>query len=102
MAEAELLSSTSEEVCELFDGNQIVRVLGAPDTQEFIYHKRSDMEGSSSTAMVWGLREALDAQQLIFTEVDSGKSGKFVVVLGKIKNVLTFQCEQFSRSIVRV
>ena len=97
MAEVALLSSTSEEVCELFGGNQIVRVLSAPDTQEFVYHKRPDMEGSWSTPMVWGLREALDVQHLIFTEVDSGKSGKFVVVLGKIKSVFTCQCEQFSR-----
>ncbi|KAH7390337.1 hypothetical protein BKA64DRAFT_696475 [Cadophora sp. MPI-SDFR-AT-0126] len=56
MAEAELLSSTSDEVCELFDGNQIVRVLGEPDTKEFVYRERSNSGGYGSEPMVWALQ----------------------------------------------
>ncbi|KAH9218266.1 hypothetical protein DL95DRAFT_490064 [Leptodontidium sp. 2 PMI_412] len=55
MAEAELLSSTSEEVCELFDGNQIVRVLGAPDTQEFVYRQRENDRGVRSVPLASSL-----------------------------------------------
>lgn len=35
-AEAELLSSTSEDVCELWGGNQVVRAYGVSNMQEFV------------------------------------------------------------------
>jgi len=56
----ELLSSTSDEVCELFDGNQIVRVLGEPETQEFVYLERTQHQSPD----VWGLKEALAERKL--------------------------------------
>ncbi|KAG4441845.1 hypothetical protein IFR05_002646 [Cadophora sp. M221] len=95
MAEAELLSSTSEEVCELFDGNQIVRVLGAPDTQEFVYRQRGNERGSYSRAMAWGMREAWEAGELIFAEVDSGNSGKFATALRWAKKFFSTQGFRF-------
>ena len=36
VAESELMSSTSKEVCELWNGQQIVRVMGSGPTREFI------------------------------------------------------------------
>ncbi|KAH7311891.1 hypothetical protein BKA65DRAFT_157187 [Rhexocercosporidium sp. MPI-PUGE-AT-0058] len=91
MAEAELLSSTSEEVCELFDGNQIVRVLGAPDTKEFVYRQRANVVGYRSDGMAWGLREAWAEGQLTFAEVDSGNVGKFATALRWTKSFLSPQ-----------
>lgn len=63
-AEAELLSSTSNEVCERFDGNQIVRVLGAPDTTEFVFQQRT----STTPGDAWGLREAFEANKLLLPD----------------------------------
>ncbi|KAF6801169.1 hypothetical protein CSOJ01_11944 [Colletotrichum sojae] len=36
VAEAELMSSTSQEVCELWNGQEIVRCMGSPSVVEFI------------------------------------------------------------------
>ncbi|KAF9761301.1 hypothetical protein IL306_003869, partial [Fusarium sp. DS 682] len=36
-AEVELMSSTSEDVCELWNGSEIVRSLGSPPVREFIF-----------------------------------------------------------------
>ncbi|KAK2057113.1 hypothetical protein LY76DRAFT_617418 [Colletotrichum caudatum] len=36
VAEAELMSSTSQEVCELWNGREIVRCMGSPSVTEFI------------------------------------------------------------------
>jgi hypothetical protein len=36
VAESELMSSTSHEVCELWNGQQVVRVMGAGPIREFI------------------------------------------------------------------
>ncbi|KAK6363606.1 hypothetical protein TWF730_001030 [Orbilia blumenaviensis] len=36
-AELELMSSTSEDICELWNGSGIVRVIGSPSTVELIY-----------------------------------------------------------------
>ena len=37
MAELELMSSTSHEVCELWNGQGIVRTMGKPEVQELIF-----------------------------------------------------------------
>ncbi|PUU81753.1 hypothetical protein B9Z19DRAFT_1099573 [Tuber borchii] len=39
VAEMELMSSTSHEVCELWNGQAIVRVMGSPDIVEILYFK---------------------------------------------------------------
>jgi hypothetical protein len=36
VAEAELMSSTSNEVCELWNGHQVVRIMGSAPIREFI------------------------------------------------------------------
>lgn len=36
VAEVELMSSTSHEVCELWNGQQIVRIMGSPEIRELI------------------------------------------------------------------
>lgn len=56
LAEIELMSSTSGEVCELFNGNSIVRAMGKPKIEQFLIfpneytaleekHKQSDDAG---------------------------------------------------------
>lgn len=37
VAEVELMSSTSHEVCEMWNGQNIVRIMGAPKIRELIY-----------------------------------------------------------------
>lgn len=44
--ELELLSSTSSEVCELWNGLTLVRVLGSPKIAELVYFPKSDGEGT--------------------------------------------------------
>ncbi|KAG0643608.1 hypothetical protein HOY80DRAFT_916132 [Tuber brumale] len=39
VAEVELMSSTSHEVCELWNGEAIVRVMGSPEVAEILYFK---------------------------------------------------------------
>ncbi|KAI5850539.1 hypothetical protein DFP73DRAFT_615643, partial [Morchella snyderi] len=41
-AEVELMSSTSHEVCELWNGQQIVRIMGSPEIRELIRIDRKD------------------------------------------------------------
>ncbi|KAI5842024.1 hypothetical protein BZA05DRAFT_319814, partial [Tricharina praecox] len=60
-AEVELMSSTSHEVCEIWNGDAIVRVMGSPQIQQLLYFenvpdnllekikKRRSAEGSTST-----------------------------------------------------
>jgi hypothetical protein len=52
LAEMELMSSTSHEVCELWNGQGIVRTMGKPQVQQIIYlqdHKlRKDSKGEST------------------------------------------------------
>ncbi|PHH80598.1 hypothetical protein CDD80_857 [Ophiocordyceps camponoti-rufipedis] len=50
VAEAELMSSTSEEVCELWNGNAIVRVMGEGPIKEFIVLQPLDKETKSEFA----------------------------------------------------
>jgi hypothetical protein len=39
IVEMELMSSTSHEVCELWNGHRIVRTMGRPEVQQIIYLK---------------------------------------------------------------
>lgn len=47
-AEADLMSSTSNEVCELWNGNDIVRCMGSAPIAEFICLMPGDMESAGS------------------------------------------------------
>lgn len=53
IAEIELMSSTSHEVCELWNGQQIVRIMGAPPIRELVCITR---EGG--TDKLYTLKEA--------------------------------------------
>ncbi len=55
VVEAELMSSTSNEVCELWNGQQIVRVMGEGPIREFIIllpenHGKADQASGNSPA----------------------------------------------------
>lgn len=54
-AEQELLSSTSDKVCELYDGNEVVRIFGQPDMKEFIFRPRLGNRKSH----VYGVNDAI-------------------------------------------
>lgn len=45
-AELELLSSTSDEACELWNGRAIVRTIGRPNVSEIIYAPKDDTDVS--------------------------------------------------------
>lgn len=55
LAEIELMSSTSQEVCELFNGRSIVRSMGKPNMAEFLifpseYNRLEDQYGDLDKA----------------------------------------------------
>lgn len=62
VAEAELMSSTSNEVCELWNGRQVVRIMGSAPVREFIClqpcrdAKRGPQEGSEDGCSAKGDR----------------------------------------------
>ncbi|KAI5776471.1 hypothetical protein EDC01DRAFT_682457 [Geopyxis carbonaria] len=55
VAEAELLSSTSGNVCELWSGEGVVRVMGTPKMAELIY-----VAGAEGEACVYSLEQAAE------------------------------------------
>jgi hypothetical protein len=59
MAEVELMSSTSESVCELWNGLSIVRLLGSPDLLELVYIPRSNVHGDQRPE-VYSIKEAVE------------------------------------------
>ncbi|KAG8407463.1 hypothetical protein J3459_018475 [Metarhizium acridum] len=50
VAEAELMSSTSHEICELWNGQEVVRCTGSPSTTEFICLRPTDMNCTERSA----------------------------------------------------
>ncbi|KAF8252551.1 hypothetical protein K440DRAFT_577322, partial [Wilcoxina mikolae CBS 423.85] len=52
LAEVELMSSTSHEVCELWNGETIVRVMGTPQVELFIFLE-GDADFDSATLSGW-------------------------------------------------
>jgi hypothetical protein len=48
VAEADLMSSTSQEVCELWNGQQVVRCMGSAPVSEFICLMPANMASSGS------------------------------------------------------
>jgi hypothetical protein len=51
LSEIELMSSTSQEVCELFNGSSIIRAMGRPKITQFLIFPEhyDDLEGSYKT-----------------------------------------------------
>lgn len=61
-AELELMSSTSHEVCELWNGEAIVRVMGTPLVQELLYVRALDDSDNTEVAdKVFGIFTLEDA-----------------------------------------
>lgn len=58
-AEFELMSSTSHEVCELFNGRYIVRAMGKPQLEQFILFDTSDRD-EKACERIHTLQSALD------------------------------------------
>lgn len=55
IAEAELCSSTSRDVCELYHNGAIVRVFGRPKILEVVYDPNFEPTGSSDKRDVFGI-----------------------------------------------
>jgi hypothetical protein len=67
-AEMELMSSTSRETCELWNGSQIVRVMGAPGVAQLIYAPTRD------GMQLWNLEEA--KREGVLEEIDPVTKGE--------------------------
>ncbi|KAF8535765.1 hypothetical protein BDD12DRAFT_796787, partial [Trichophaea hybrida] len=68
VAEVELMSSTSHEVCELWNGRQVVRIIGSPPIKEFICFSRSNGGDGNVERDICSLEEACDRGYLIKLE----------------------------------
>ncbi|KAI1197745.1 hypothetical protein F5X97DRAFT_171694 [Nemania serpens] len=55
IAEAELCSSTSRDVCELYHNGAIVRVFGRPKILEIVHDREADIDDSSETLPECGI-----------------------------------------------
>ncbi|USP78311.1 uncharacterized protein yc1106_05585 [Curvularia clavata] len=69
-AEQELLSSTSDDVCEMWSGTDIVRQLGKPRTKELIVVKND----RASIPRVLGLAQAIESRYMHETD----KGGRYL------------------------
>ncbi|PNP80126.1 hypothetical protein FNYG_06537 [Fusarium nygamai] len=95
VVEAEVMSSTSHEVCELWNGQEVVRVMGEGLIREFIIMvpAGSDWDGNSATVETKDQDEYLNErgftiQERIFGKLDieegighAGKDGLSVVII---------------------
>lgn len=79
IVEAELMSSTSKEVCELWNGRQIVRVMGEGPIREFIILWPEDGEES---------KEQSQARETTLTEARSNSDSETGAVSASEKNIL--------------
>lgn len=65
-AESELMSSTSHEVCELWNGGEVVRVMGAGPIREFIILRPEEDEKSDT-------RKPIIAQKMRVMKMEDGE-----------------------------
>ncbi|RYP46521.1 hypothetical protein DL768_007293 [Monosporascus sp. mg162] len=74
VAEAELMSSTSKEVCELWNGRGVVRVMGQGPIREFIVllPEGENSEISSETDSGIGIKKLDDVKEQYFQEYKEG------------------------------
>jgi hypothetical protein len=64
--EVELMSSTSHEVCELWNGQGVVRTMGKPEVQQIIYLKAlDDTSGENQTFGLYTVESAVEDHYLI-------------------------------------
>ena len=63
--ELELMSSTSNEVCELWNGRGIVRMMGQPEIEKIIYlEELRNEKGFEETYGLYTIEEALEKRIL--------------------------------------
>ncbi|KAI9770168.1 MAG: hypothetical protein M1839_003270 [Geoglossum umbratile] len=83
-AEVDLMSSTSHEVCELWNGEAVVRTLGKPMVEQFVYLKAYEGERGEDGERTFGLytlRNMRSAQEVTRGATwSSGKLGRAVMV----------------------
>ncbi|KAL6898836.1 hypothetical protein GGI43DRAFT_427958 [Trichoderma evansii] len=72
IAEAELCTSTSADVCEKFDKGGITRVLGRPDIIELIYFSNAPKDGESNLHLFTRYLEG-DEEDIDWFKVPNGK-----------------------------
>lgn len=60
-AEVEFMSSTSHEVCELWNGDSVVRILGRPKVQQLVFLK--DYQQDSKTVGLYTLDSTADKER---------------------------------------
>ncbi|KAJ3459808.1 hypothetical protein MRS44_015881 [Fusarium solani] len=69
VAEQELLSSTSQNVCEMWNGQQIVRLIGSGEDMETFLITRdgvvSDLRTAAKSYLVWSYHPHVDAEQFL-------------------------------------
>jgi hypothetical protein len=76
VAEVELMSSTSHEVCELWNGQQIVRIMGSPEIRELIrIDKKAKARRSEGHAEMSSIFTTLE--QAMKKEMVSKVKGKY-------------------------
>jgi len=63
LAEVELMSSTSHDVCELWDGSHIVRVMGDSPVVQLLYFPHLQLE--SETCGLYNLKDAFERGYLV-------------------------------------
>ncbi|KDN62943.1 hypothetical protein CSUB01_08487 [Colletotrichum sublineola] len=70
VAEAELMSSTSQEVCELWNGQEIVRCMGSPSVTEFICLLPKNTSKGAPEVVVQTSQKALKDQNDHLEQID--------------------------------
>ncbi|KAF5571075.1 serine threonine phosphatase 6 regulatory ankyrin repeat subunit a [Fusarium phyllophilum] len=95
LAEIELMSSTSGEVCELFNGNSIVRAMGKPAITEFLIFPEKYEDSERKYADNLGGTEPTNYESWGIESFQSASSG---TSLGGLNNVWN----QFLKSIFQI
>ena len=80
--ELELMSSTSHEVCELWNGNGVIRMIGEAKVQPIIYLEDYKSGHHEESYGLFTVEQAVAAnilcRQSIHTPIDNKKHGKIV------------------------
>jgi hypothetical protein len=64
--EEELMSSTSNEVCELWNGQGVVRTMGKPEVQQIIYlEELDDRDDKKETFGLYTVESAVEDRYLV-------------------------------------
>ncbi|KAK2031752.1 hypothetical protein LX32DRAFT_713082 [Colletotrichum zoysiae] len=104
VAEAELMSSTSREVCELWNGQEIVRCMGSPSVTEFICLLPKNTSKGTAEVVVQTSQKTLKDQDDHFGEITI--PGQNIIVTRNLSldapNIYVNAHRQTSRAELRV